>query len=121
MTTSTTPERPDTHSSDKQVMSYKEFFILCISGPLLFFITTAIAIYFPKILSEDSALQTTSILQGVFALKFIFKRDPELNAEMAGKKYGVDAIRFLVVAATTVGSLIILVLPLYIVLRLIHP
>ncbi|MDP2655663.1 MAG: hypothetical protein Q8P17_04015 [bacterium] len=105
---------------NKQILSYQDFFILCISGPVLAFATMAMTTYFPNILPVKYVFDTVFSLQGMVALRFMLKRDPNLNSdvsELTGGRANTYVIKILVVAATTVGSSILLVLPLYAIFK----
>ncbi len=121
----TTPEQSrQTFAANIQVMSYKEFFALCISGPVSALAVMATYTYFPKTVSPDFAGGMVFALQGLIALKFMLKQNPKLNAdvlEATSGRYNMYTIRSLVVAATTVGSFILLVLPLYAIFKFPFP
>lgn len=98
---------------DFEVLSYKEFGLLFVSGPTLFILLFVFSAFFPNTLPEEGVVHATFALQGAIAMYFVLKRNPDLDDKLSKIEKNANpfvyryAIRSLIVAATTVGSFII--------------
>jgi hypothetical protein len=97
----------------KEILSYKEFLILCVTGPVLIFGIYAISSHFPKLVSPHYYFELALSLQGCVATYFIFKRDPEMYSDVGDQRYVLFA-KSLLVFCTTIGSILIVVVPIYV-------
>jgi hypothetical protein len=104
---------------DVEVLSYKEFAILFISGPTIFILMSVLSALKSDILTTVHIVQTTFALQGTIAMFFVFRRNPDFEKRLkimdptTSPIFYQYIVRFFIVVATTVGSIILFGVPFY--------
>lgn len=98
---------------DFEILSDKEFILLCFSAPAILLFAHTLSEMFPSVLQESHIVNFAVTLQGVIVVYFIRKRNPDIDVklkEMSQKNNhytSLKIIRLYTVIATGVLGMVV--------------
>ena len=98
------------------ILSYTEFFLLCVSAPVFFIIGLIASNIFPSLVLDQHIMEIVLGSQGFLVLYFFTKRNPNIEADLKNHETGDPdfyLIRMFTVFATIIGPGLFIWLPLY--------
>ena len=95
----------ESYKTKTEFMSYREFYILCISPTLFFIIVSLVSNFFSNVVPEKYVIEVVVTLQGLLAMSFILKRNPDINTKIDDFK--MDKIKLVLVGGTFMISWIL--------------